>query len=178
MAATAGRARRAVTTISLRTATRADSAWVDAWLPDVATSLGYDPANQDRSQKRLIIRRDANGSRSAGDPAREDVGVLIYRLSTPARGDAMIELVATPPQHARKGAGMAAAALLEEDLRRRGVRRVYAPAPAVHGIAMYFWIRLGYRPLLRGDWPCAREGVAWLVRDLTQHNLGPVGQSF
>jgi hypothetical protein len=31
---------------------------------------------------------------------------------------------------------------------------------------MYFWIRLGYRPLLRTEWPCERAGVAWLRREL------------
>jgi hypothetical protein len=36
----------------------------------------------------------------------------------------------------------------------------------MHGIAMYFWIRLGYRPLMHSEWPCAREGIAWLARDL------------
>jgi hypothetical protein len=92
------------------------------------------------------------------------VGVVIWR--THGRGVAIIGLIATPPEAARRGSGMQAAALLEDELRARGVRTVYAPAHAVHGIAMYFWIRLGYRPLLRGDWPCEREGVAWLMRRL------------
>ena len=62
--------------------------------------------------------------------------------------------------------GMSAAALVEDAVRAEGVRTLYAPAPAVHGIATYFWIRLGYRPLLREEWPCERVGVAWLVREL------------
>jgi hypothetical protein len=61
---------------------------------------------------------------------------------------------------------MQAAALLEVQLRKARIQRIYAPASAAHGIAVYFWIRLGYRPLLRADWPCNREGVAWLARDL------------
>jgi hypothetical protein len=61
---------------------------------------------------------------------------------------------------------MAAAALIEGELCATGASRVYAPAPEVHGIAMYFWIRLGYRPLMRGEWPCEHDGVAWLVREL------------
>jgi hypothetical protein len=121
----------------------------------MARNVGYDPPSSGKTQKRLVIERDT-----------EHVGLVVYRMHAPKRGDAIIELVATPPEHARNGAGGAAAALLEDELRRRGVRRIYAPAPAAHGIAMYFWNRLGYRPLLRGAWPCAHEGVAWLMRDL------------
>lgn len=84
----------------------------------------------------------------------------------PRRNAAIIELVATPPSEARRGTGMAAAALVEEMLRTDGARAIYAPAPAVHGIDVYFWIRLGYGPLLRADWPCAAGGVAWMRRDL------------
>jgi hypothetical protein len=93
-----------------------------------------------------------------------DVGLVAYRLHDTTPAAALVEIVATPPEHARRGAGMAAAALVEGELRRAGVRTIYAPAPAVHGISMYFWIRLGYRPLPRTEWPCQRAGVAWLVR--------------
>jgi hypothetical protein len=105
------------------------------------------------SIERVIVREE------------EAVGVLRYRVRRKTH-DAIIELVATPADAARRGAGMRAAALVEGELRSAGARRVYAPAPESHGIAMYFWIRLGYRPLMRPDWPCEREGVAWLVRDL------------
>jgi hypothetical protein len=145
-------------TVALRDATRSDDAWLDGWLPAVAASVGYEVTEPKgratvRSSDRLIIERDA-----------EPVGIVIWR--TCPRDAAIIELIATPTVHARHGCGMLAAALLEERLRTQGVRTIFAPASAVHGIAMYFWIRLGYRPLLRGDWPCARDGVAWLVRRL------------
>ena len=74
--------------------------------------------------------------------------------------------MATPQEFARNGAGMIAAALAENEIVEAGTRELFAPAPAVHGISMYFWIRLGYAPLLRTDWPCEREGVAWLRRSL------------
>jgi hypothetical protein len=96
----------------------------------------------------------------------EPMGVVLSRQLDRRR--AVVEFVATPPALAREGAAMQAMALLEEELTDSGVRSVFAPAPAVHGIAMYFWIRLGYRPLLRGEWPCERAGVAWLRRDLVQ----------
>jgi hypothetical protein len=142
----------------------ADQAWLDTWLPAVAASVGYEASSPDRAQKRLIIERSELERRGTAAPGC--AGIIVYRTRTPARGAAIIELVATPPDHARHGAGMQAAALLEDQLRKARIQRIYAPASAAHGIAMYFWIRLGYRPLLRADWPCARDGVAWLARDL------------
>jgi hypothetical protein len=59
---------------------------------------------------------------------------------------------------------MIAAALVEKEMLGLGVQEVFAPAAELHGISMYFWVRLGYAPLLRPDWPCEREGVAWLRR--------------
>jgi hypothetical protein len=142
---------------------RADQAWLDTWLP-AAASVGYQASSPGRAQKRLIIERPEPAPRGAAAPGC--AGIIVYRTHSPSRGHAIIELVATPPDHARHGAGMEAAALLEVQLRKARIQRIYAPASAAHGIAMYFWIRLGYRPLLRADWPCARDGVAWLARDL------------
>ena len=62
---------------------------------------------------------------------------------------------------------MMAAAVAERELLELGVRTVYAPAAEVHGIAVYFWIRLGYAPLQRAEWPCELRGVLWLRRDIT-----------
>ncbi|MDE3094593.1 MAG: GNAT family N-acetyltransferase [Chloroflexota bacterium] len=113
-------------------------------------------AAQDRAVRLRAIDRD-------GAP----VGVVAYTLHRPGRGVATIDLVATPTGQARRGAGMTAARLVEGEMRAAGISRVYAPAPAVHGIAVYFWIRLGYRPLLRPAWPCERPGAGWMMRDIT-----------
>ena len=153
--------------VALRPLEDGDVPWIDNWLGGVAASVGYElhggsPGDwlrrrlaRERRLRVEIIERD-------GRPA----GIVVYRARTPRHDAAIIELVATPPSEARRGSGMAAAALLEEQLRAEGVRVVYAPAPAVHGIDVYFWIRLGYRPLQRDDWPCVREGVPWMRRDL------------
>lgn len=149
--------------VSFRPLADADAAWIDAWLPAVAATVGAGAADfaslRAKGRSALVVRRDGT-----------DVGVVAYALDRPRRGAATAELIATPPDNARKGSGMAAAALLESALRDAGMRTVYAPSPERHGIAMYFWIRLGYRPLLRGDWPWARDGVAWLARDIAQTN--------
>ena len=153
-------------TVALRPLRTVDDAWIDAWLPSAAASVGSDLSDaaslRQRGRHALVIERDGDA-----------VGAVAYALHRPKRGAAIVEMIATPPEHARRGSGMAAATLLESMLRDAGVRTVYAPSPERHGIAMYFWIRLGYRPLLRRDWPCTRDsvacdGVAWLTRDIAQ----------
>ena len=153
--------------VALRPIEDGDVAWLDSWLDGVAASVGYgtlvDPPgawlrnrlDRERHLHVDVIERD-------GRPA----GVAVYRARAPRRDAAIIELVATPPSQARRGTGMSAAALVEELLRAEGTRTIYGPAPSVHGIDVYFWIRLGYRPLARDAWPCAIDGVAWMRRDL------------
>jgi GNAT superfamily N-acetyltransferase len=94
----------------------------------------------------------------------EPCGVVAWRTLDGDRR--AFEFVAVSRAQTRRGLGRAAAELAEAEMRRTGARTVYAPASEKHGIAVYFWIRLGYRPLLRGGWPCARDGVAWLSRTL------------
>lgn len=146
--------------VDLRPLIAGDLPSLDAWLPSVAASVGYDAARitvdapPEHPRTTIVLRDD------------EVIGVTVHaRLSKRPRS-AVIEFVGITPAHARRGCGHRAATLLEESLRAAGVRRIYAPAPAAHGIDVYFWIRLGYRPLLRPDWPCALDGVAWLCRDL------------
>ncbi len=149
----------------LRALTRADAAWLDSRLPAVASSAGFDGGEGTA----LLCSRLLDGPRlTARVIVRDgrDVGLLAYLLHQPRRDAAIIELVATPAANARRGSGAAAVALAEGELEAVGVHDIYAPAPAAHGIAMYFWIRLGYRPLLRPEWPCDREGVAWLRRTI------------
>jgi hypothetical protein len=144
--------------IALRRVRTSDASWIDSWLEPVAVSVGFSACDAasliaDPARTVAVITRD-------GRP----VGLIAHRLGAP--DSAIIELVATPPEKARAGAGMRAAALLEAMLHMRGVNTIFAPVPEVHGIAMYFWIRLGYRPLLRGDWPRACDGAVWVRRDI------------
>jgi GNAT superfamily N-acetyltransferase len=154
--------------VTLRPVRDIDAAWLDGWLAPVAAAVGYDVLDADRPGASLLARLETERALRARIIVRAegDAGLIVWREYEPERGAATIELVATPPEQSRRGAGMAAATAVEAELREAGVRAVYAPAPAVHGIDVYFWIRLGYRPLRRGDWPCERTGVAWLRRDI------------
>ncbi len=151
-------------TVSLRQLKVADDAWLDSWLAPAAAGAGAEGIVASTLRSRIRTERGARAW--IIERAGASVGVVVARIGVPQPNAAIVELVATPPAEARRGAGMAAAAMIEPSLRRAGVRRVFAPAAAAHGIAVYFWIRLGYRPLSRGEWPCAEPGVAWFGRDL------------
>lgn len=64
-----------------------------------------------------------------------------------------------------RGIAAAAVPLVERAARRQDARRARVLVPGSNGVAFYFWLRLGYRPLPVAPWP--REGSgAWMVRDL------------
>lgn len=147
--------------IALRPLTPDDALWLDAWLPDAASSVGYGAKTsadlRERAAESFVIARDG-----------DDVGLAVTSFVAERAGVAIIELVATVREYARVGSGMRAAAMIEDQLRARGVRTVYAPAPERNGISVYFWIRLGYRPLPRDEWPCPPDGVAWMTREISR----------
>ena len=151
-------------TVGLRALAASDAAWLDAWLPAVAKGVAYEFGDASRLKERARVERSLRLRIITRDGA--DAGLAVYRINAPRRGAALFELVATPAEQARRGAGMTAAALVEAEMRTRGARTVYAPAAEIHGISMYFWIRLGYAPIPRSEWPCDREGIAWLRRSL------------
>jgi len=154
--------------VNLRPFTAGDSAWLDEWFAPVAASVGYSGLDLTHPGASLLSRIGAISPPIARVIVREDVcaGIVICSLDTPRVSAAIVEIIATTPEAARRGSGMAAAAAIERELQAVGVRTIYAPAPAIHGIDVYFWIRLGYHPILRGGWPCSRPGVAWLSRDI------------
>lgn len=150
--------------VALRPLSGSDLPWLETWLEGVAASVGYGAAGLISGSAGRAVAKSAHPRViERGDRA---VGLLVYRLRVPDKESAIIDFVGTPREEARRGAGLAAASRVEHELAPAGCRRIYAPAPAMHGIDVYFWIRLGYRPLLRDWWPCEREGIAWFRRDL------------
>jgi hypothetical protein len=101
------------------------------------------------------------------------IGAAVVLLDTPGRRDASIPFIGIDPQRRFRGLGGEAGLALERHLRRRfAIERVYAPVPDGRGLAVYFWLRQGYRPLTTADGPGplagltpeARPGI-WLLRD-------------
>ena len=56
---------------------------------------------------------------------------------------------------------------------KRTVEETFARVrvPATNGVALYFWLRLGYRPLASRSWPAPAGAQAgtWMVRELGSH---------
>ena len=87
----------------------------------------------------------------AGEDDRS-IGILEYALGEPSEGWATVKWVALVDGERRWGLGQDAVRLFEEEARRCGVRAFRTRVPASLGLALYFWLRLGYRPLdVRGN---------------------------
>ena len=133
-----------------------------AWLPDVATAAGCDRWT------------NAGELRAAIDnPAILTTGsdyncFIAYELGSPHAGAALIRLLAVAPDSRRVGLGGRVALALEKRLASSTkTKQIYVAVPPRIGIALYFWLRLGYRPLTRIDAPqMPAPSAAWMVRDL------------
>lgn len=83
-------------------------------------------------------------------PRGEDkpIGVLQYRMNEPSKGWATIDYLAVVEGSRRWGLGQDAVRLLEDDLaQQEDVRHFRTTIDTGQGLALYFWLRLGYRPL-------------------------------
>jgi GNAT superfamily N-acetyltransferase len=107
------------------------------------------------------------------DSDGQAIGVAVALLERPAAGAASVPFIAVAPERRFRGLGGEAGLALERFLRDKfGVAAVYAPIPDWRGLAVYFWLRLGYAPCTsaQAPWPLAglneepRPGI-WLVRD-------------
>ena len=106
-----------------------------------------------------------------GDAAGAAIGVAVVRLEAPSAGSAVISFLAIDPGRRFRGLGGEAGLALDAQLRNKGFQRVYAPVPDGRGLAVYFWLRLGFRPLLQGESPGAVVGLKqepmrgiWMLR--------------
>jgi len=135
------------------------------WLAD-ALAPDWRPADLDRAV-------EAGGGVLISGVAGEPIGAAVVLLDALVAGAASVPFIAIDPRRRFRGLGGEAALAIERDLRRKlAVDRVYAPVPDGRGLAVYFWLRLGYRPLTRGAAPWPLAGLAsesppgiWLVRE-------------
>ena len=101
------------------------------------------------------------------------IGAAVALLDAPIEGAAAIPFISIDPTRRYRGLGGEATLALERHIRKRfGVERVYAPIPDWRGLAVYFWLRQGYRPVTFAEapWPLTglvpepRPGI-WMLRD-------------
>jgi GNAT superfamily N-acetyltransferase len=103
----------------------------------------------------------------------EAIGLAVVLLDAPAVGCATLPFLAIDPARRFRGLGGEAGIALEAQLRSRGYQRVYAPVPDGRGLAVYFWLRLGFRPLTLLESPGPLIGLGdeskpgiWMLRDV------------
>jgi hypothetical protein len=85
------------------------------------------------------------------------VGLILVALDDPDPDWATVTLLAIAAPEQRDLAAHAVA-LLEADLRTEA-SHLRAALPLDVGLALYFWLRLGYRPAVSGE-------RLWMTRDL------------
>jgi GNAT superfamily N-acetyltransferase len=144
----------------LRPLRAADVAALSGWLPGVAAEAGCD-----RWAGVKALRATSTALLYGDDHAEAFVA---YEMDAPLPGCARIDLLAVAAERRRLGSGSRAALALERKL-ARSTKRLYVRVPSRTGLALYFWLRLGYRPLTQREWPVVPEGgdaAVWMVRQL------------
>jgi len=100
------------------------------------------------------------------------IGMAAVFCGWPAPREATIAFLTVDPTRRFRGLGGEAGIEIERHLRRQGYQRVYAPVPEARGLAVYFWLRLGFRPVGQAESPKAPLGLTqdskpgiWMLRD-------------
>ena len=148
--------------MSLRSLRASDVLALSAWLSPLTMELGCGRWISEPTLRESVAAHDVLlYSDDAGD------AFVAYEAGTPVPGCARIDFVAVAREKRRLGIGSRAALALERRL-ARSADRIYVRVPPRLGLALYFWLRLGYRPLLQHDWPAPRgeEASAWMMRKL------------
>lgn len=129
--------------VALRPLRQYDIAIVKVWLGEAA--------HHDPNDARLAITL-----RSEGEP----IGIISYQAGYPGVGWLTIKFVAVSPPLRVRGYGSEAVRLLEtEAARRLGLASSFrADVDPNSGLSLYFWLRLGYRPV-------AAEGIIAMIRE-------------
>ncbi len=148
--------------LELRPLHQADLAPLAAWLPRAAADAGCAAWEAEDALCKAVAKQNVlTGAEGAPE------SFLAYEIDTPQRNAAWVRLLAVAPGRRRLGIGQRAVLALEERL-AGSISRLYVLVPAKLGLALYFWLRLGYRPLTQREWPTQPEAgpAVWMVREL------------
>jgi GNAT superfamily N-acetyltransferase len=145
--------------VELRPIRRRDLDSLSTWLPDAARAIGCEHLAEPDAL------RDTTGVLVAVEG--ELGGVLLFETGAPRPDAANVRALLVAPERRRLGIGGRAALALELRLPKK-TKRIYVAVPSELGLALYFWLRLGYRPLTQAKWPAPPEGspATWMVREL------------
>ncbi len=144
----------------LHTVRHSDVERLAAWLPDVARQAG---CPRWASADALVEKAGSSHVLTNDDIS----GFIAFQTTAPERDAAQVDFLAVAPGQRRLGIGGSMALGVERRLKSKAAR-LYALVPASIGLALYFWLRLGYRPLARQDSPAmpSNESV-WMVRTIS-----------
>ena len=144
--------------MTLRPLRTADIPSLATWLPRAAADAGCERWTREDALRNAVGREGALAA---------DDCFLAYQLGSPQPKTANVQLLAVAPGRRRLGTGSLAALALEKRL-RPSASGIYVLVPARLGLALYFWLRLGYRPLTQDEWPARpkRGSAVWMVRGL------------
>ena len=164
----------AVSRVSLRPFADGDDPLLRPWLAeavaavDRARGVGADaPTNLD-GLRRWIHARWRDAECAAIVTARGLTGFLIWQAARPPQTGATVHaavIAALAVRHDARNLGYGAEAVeaVEESVR---ARQVLAAIPRTNGLAVYFWLRAGYRPVALVEQPdLARDPEhLWMLR--------------
>lgn len=139
---------------------RSDVDRLAIWLPNVAQQAGYP-----RWESPSTINELVGNSRVL---TNDDTSAFIaFQTAAPERDAAQVDFLAVAPEQRRLGIGGSMVLGVERRLKRKA-QRLYALVPASIGLALYFWLRLGYRPLAKKKSPAMAKSndSVWMVREL------------
>ena len=140
--------------VSIRRITEDDLDSVGFWYEEAATTAYDDVSLEDRCRAKArsglmaIVLPENN----------ESIGLIEYRAGEPQAGWLTVPFIALAKAYRGWGYGSEAVRLLEGwAIRERIAERFHAEVDVRNGLGLYFWLRLGYRPV------AAEEGRAVLV---------------
>jgi hypothetical protein len=148
--------------MELRPLAEADLPALEAWLPQAAREAGCERWSMHEALRSAI----GNASGLVGNEKGAQ-SFLEYATGEPKRAAARVRFLAVSPERRRHGAGHRSAIALEA-LLPASIKRLYVSIPARLGLSLYFWLRLGYRPLTQREWPAPPEDPpsVWMVREV------------
>ncbi len=137
--------------VSLRPFRDGDSAAVEAWYQEAVAVAGIPhprPLSRSAGEGRSVDPRSSGVLVIEREGESEPIGIVEHELGG---GWLTVPFIALAKAYRGWGYGSEAVRLLEEWAVREGsVERFRADVPVRNGLGLYFWLRLGYRPVVAG----------------------------